>query len=763
MSVRARLTEPSGKQAELYRDLPNGRVQCTACARNCQIGEGQVGFCGVRGVVGGKLYLLVYGKVMAGHIDPIEKKPVVHYRPGSKVFSIATSGCSWACAYCFAPGTPVLTDRGIMSIDQIYKSSGASEEIVFPDSIRVLSHTGHWKFVDKAFRHRYRGRMLRIRPFYLPEFQCTPNHNVFVADRVSGELIKRRADMLQPGDYLVVPRPRTTLASSNLDTAMVLLAATRQSKEGGRANRLTFDAERVRFTRSKGNGIPRIIELDEEFGELLGLYAAEGSSIKSSRRPNSWSVCLSFGSHEEDLIVRAEDLLRRIFGVSPYRVTQGSVTRVTVGSSELGTFLDFLMGRDCYSKRVPDIVLLNTSEAVRIGFLRGYMQGDGFTTRSGKQSWMGTTSVSQALTLGVWYLMFRRGLAPRFYVSSNRPTYEIEGRTVNRHNDYMTRVLIGNDSMRSVGPATKILEMEENWLVPIRSIRDEDYEGHVYNLEIDEDHSYTTAFVAVSNCQNSDISQLRKIEGIEATPDELVESALSRGCEGMAYTYNQPTIFMEYARDVGRLARSKGLFNIFVSNGYDTPETVAMMDDFLDCVTVDFKGSGETNFVRRYIAIPNADPIFQSLLEIKKRAKVHVEITDLIVPRVGDSLDAARSLCRWVYDNLGPDMPIHFLRFHPDYKMLDFPWTPVETLEKHVKIGRDAGLRYVYIGNVTGHPDESTYCPGCKAVLIKRYGYEILEYNLDEKNSCRACGYKTPIVGPLSKSFSEDRFVSVIS
>ena len=100
MSLRTRLTEPSGRQAELFRGLPNGRVQCTACARNCQIGEGQVGFCGIRGVVGGKLYLLVYGRVTAGHIDPIEKKPVVHYRPGSKIFSIATSGCSWACAFC---------------------------------------------------------------------------------------------------------------------------------------------------------------------------------------------------------------------------------------------------------------------------------------------------------------------------------------------------------------------------------------------------------------------------------------------------------------------------------------------------------------------------------------------------------------------------------------------------------------------------------------------------------------------------------------
>jgi pyruvate formate lyase activating enzyme len=363
MSLSARLTKPLGKEAELYRNLPSGRVQCTACARKCQIGEGQVGFCGVRGVVGGRLYLLVYGKVIAGHIDPIEKKPVVHYRPGSKVFSIATSGCSWACSY----------------------------------------------------------------------------------------------------------------------------------------------------------------------------------------------------------------------------------------------------------------------------------------------------------------------------------------------------------------------------------------------------------------CQNSDISQLRKIEGTEAAPDEIVDNAVAHGCEGIAYTYNQPTVFMEYARDVGVLARSKGLFNIFVSNGYDTPETVRLMREFLDCVTVDFKGSGETSFARKYIAIPNADPIFQSLLEIKDHTKVRIEITDLIVPRVGESLEAAEKLCRWVYDNLGQDTPVHFLRFHPDYKMTDFPPTPVKVLEKHHLVGKKAGLNYVYIGNVPGHSAESTYCPGCGKVLIGRYGYWILEYNLDERSRCNSCGYKTPIVGPLSPSYKENRFVSVIS
>ena len=363
MSQRPRLEAPSGRRAELYRDLPSGRVQCTACARLCQIGEGQVGFCGIRGVTGGELYLLDYGRIMAAHIDPIEKKPVVHYHPGSKILSVATSGCSWACRF----------------------------------------------------------------------------------------------------------------------------------------------------------------------------------------------------------------------------------------------------------------------------------------------------------------------------------------------------------------------------------------------------------------CQNYDISQRRQPDGIEETPEHLVSLALSNGCEGIAYTYNQPSVFIEYARDVGRLARSKGIFNIFVSNGYDTPEAVGAMGEFLDCITVDFKGSGETGFVRRYVSIPNSDPIFQTMLEIKKRTKIHIEVTDLVVPEVGDSLDAAKSMCDWIYDNLGPDTPVHFLRFHPDYKMMDLPQTPVETLQRHIEVGRKSGLNYVYIGNVPGHPDESTYCPGCKKVLIKRFGYQILGYNLDSKNRCRFCGYSTTIVGPLSKSHREERFLPVIN
>jgi pyruvate formate lyase activating enzyme len=302
--------------------------------------------------------------------------------------------------------------------------------------------------------------------------------------------------------------------------------------------------------------------------------------------------------------------------------------------------------------------------------------------------------------------------------------------------------------------------------VEVKSAKPTEHFEAVYSFECIPNHNYVGDGIILHNCsycQNHDISQRRKVEGTDLMPPDVVSLALSHGCQGIAYTYNQPTIFMEFAHDIGVEARKNGLINIFVSNGFDTPDTVAMMDDFLDCITVDFKGSGETNFVRKHIGIPDAQPIFQTIQEIRDRGKTHIEITDLIVPEIGENIDEARKLSRWLYDNLGPDVPVHFLRFHPDYKLMHLPSTPVRTLEEHCRVAREEGLRYVYVGNVTGHPWEHTYCPECKSIAIKRYGFDITGWNLDEKNKCINCGYQLPIFGQLSSSVSEDRFLPVVN
>lgn len=261
---------------------------------------------------------------------------------------------------------------------------------------------------------------------------------------------------------------------------------------------------------------------------------------------------------------------------------------------------------------------------------------------------------------------------------------------------------------------------------------------------------------ACAYCQNYDISQRRIIEGFRFEPEEIVEIALETGSDGVTYTYNEPTIFIEYAHDVGVLAHKHGLFNTFVSNGYMTDEAIDYASRFLDAITVDFKGNGDDRFARRFVLIPSYEPVFNALLELKKK-KIFIEITDLVVPRVGDDLEKARKLARWVAENLGPETPIHFLRFHPDFKMLDYPPTPIETLEKHAKIAKEEGLQYVYIGNVPGHPLESTYCPKCGRPVITRYGFEILRWDLDEENRCKYCGYKINIIGTLNKRYNSRR------
>ncbi|BCU71417.1 AmmeMemoRadiSam system radical SAM enzyme [Stygiolobus caldivivus] len=261
-------------------------------------------------------------------------------------------------------------------------------------------------------------------------------------------------------------------------------------------------------------------------------------------------------------------------------------------------------------------------------------------------------------------------------------------------------------------------------------------------------------------CQNFDISQRRRAEGEELSPQELVDLARAYEAEGITYTYNEPAIFAEFAHDTGVIARKYGLFNTMVSNGYWTDELVDYVRDFLNAVTIDFKGNGEEKFMRRYTGASGPEPIIETIRQLKSYG-IHVEITDLIIPKIGDDLDAAKKLLNTLIDVVGPDVPIHFLRFHPDYKLDYIPWTPVETLERHYKLAREIGFRFVYIGNVPGHPYENTYCPNCGKMVIRRDGFRILEWHLTEDMRCSYCGYKLPIEGKLSKHAFEERFEPV--
>lgn len=767
LDVREPPGQAMGKVAELWKPLEGtNKIVCTACARYCKIGEGQVGLCGIRGVHQGKLWLYVYGRVITGHVDPIEKKPVSHYRPGSKIFSIATTGCNWLCRYCFLPGTQILTEKGHVPIDHIFSKGDATHvpEVRQIHGTRVLTHRGRWRRATKAYQHLYSGRILRIRPYYLPGFECTPDHRIFAA--IGGGPVREiEAKDLKLGDFLAIPRPRIK-GNPVIDVEGLL----REARSPNYKYQVALDTSngRVRWSSERGPGVPLRLPLTADLARLLGYYCAEGSVNWHRKRPNSGAVWFSFGAHETSRIQEVERLLLKVFGARSRRSRQESRTAVIASGASLASLFRTLCGDSSSTKRVPTPILQSGDTKVLRGFVTGYFNGDGYVTRRrGAGLVLGSTSVSQSLTFGVAQLLFALGEVPRVYHARNERTYEIQGRTVSRASDHMVRLFVDRVSLEPeeaswTSSPVRVLQKSDFVLVPVRAIDEMEYAGPVYNIEVEEDHSYTANFMAVANCQNADISQRRKVEGIEVEPQDVVRMTLEQGCQGLAYTYNQPTIFIEFARDIGMLARKAGLINIFVSNGYDTPETVAEMPKFLDCVTVDFKGSGETNFVRKYINIPNADPIFQTLLDTRDTKKIHIEITDLIVPQVGDNLDSARHLSKWVYDHLGPDTPIHFLRFHPDYKMMEFPWTPVETLEKHCAVAKEEGLKYVYIGNVTGHPLENTYCPGCGAIAIKRYGFDITGWYLDKDNKCRKCGYKLAVFGRLERTAKENRFYSVL-
>lgn len=244
-------------------------------------------------------------------------------------------------------------------------------------------------------------------------------------------------------------------------------------------------------------------------------------------------------------------------------------------------------------------------------------------------------------------------------------------------------------------------------------------------------------------CQNWTLSQ-GEVEGKDIPPEEIVHRAKSAGCRGISYTYTEPTIFYELTYDTAKLAHEEGLYNTYVTNGYMNPEPIKKIAPHLDEATVDFKGSGDEEFLREFSSVPSPDPIFRALKEYKKQG-VFVEITDLIVPEIGDSMERVKDLVEWIKENLGDETPIHFLRFFPAYKVEDIPPTPVGTLENAYQIAKDNGLKYVYLGNI-GDSRNNTYCPECGELMIERGGMQTVE-NKIESGKCPFCGADVNIGG----------------
>jgi pyruvate formate lyase activating enzyme len=245
-------------------------------------------------------------------------------------------------------------------------------------------------------------------------------------------------------------------------------------------------------------------------------------------------------------------------------------------------------------------------------------------------------------------------------------------------------------------------------------------------------------------CQNWQISQaLRELReeqalamGRHAPPDEIVQRALASHAASIAYTYTEPTIFFEYAYDIAKIARQYNLRNVFVTNGYQTPECIDTIAPYLDAANVDLKAFSD-KFYRKIVGA-KLQPILEALVYMKQKG-IWVEVTTLVIPSLNDSEQELRRAADLIANNLGPETPWHVSRFFPAYKMDEWWPTPTETLYRARAIGLEMGLKHVYIGNLPGDDNEDTFCPGCHARLIRRLGYAILENRL-VGGQCPECG-----------------------
>ena len=246
------------------------------------------------------------------------------------------------------------------------------------------------------------------------------------------------------------------------------------------------------------------------------------------------------------------------------------------------------------------------------------------------------------------------------------------------------------------------------------------------------------------HCQNYGISAVRPEDIFlnDILPQKAIELAKQHGCKGIAWTYNEPTIWHEYAFDSAKLAKDAGLYTVYVTNGYINEEPLKEMAPYLDAMNIDVKAFHE-DFYKK-ICKARLEPVLNTC-ETAKSLGIHIEVTYLVIPGINDSLDEIRNFCRWVVEKLGAETPVHFSRFHPDYKMKDIQATPIDMLLKSYGIAKDSGILYPYLGNVPHGEYENTHCAVCNNVIVERLGFTAKVIGL-ENNKCKQCGTSIPIV-----------------
>ncbi len=245
-----------------------------------------------------------------------------------------------------------------------------------------------------------------------------------------------------------------------------------------------------------------------------------------------------------------------------------------------------------------------------------------------------------------------------------------------------------------------------------------------------------------SHCQNWHLSQTspEEKESRPASPEAIVEEARRRKLFSISFTYTEPTVYYEYVYDISAMAKENGMKTSIVSNGYIRQEPLLKLLKLLDAVKIDLKGYGNAFYPE--MCSGTLGPVLESLETVRAEG-VWLEVVNLVIPSLNDDPKLIGEMCRWITENLGRDTPLHFTRFFPSYRRTDLPPTPVATLERAHAIAKEAGLNYVYVGNVPGHAYNSTFCPSCKRRLIHRTHFDVVEMNL-VNGRCRFCNHPIP-------------------
>jgi pyruvate formate lyase activating enzyme len=792
--------EGSHHPGRWWHRLEDGRIQCDLCPRDCKLHEGQRGACFVRARVNDAMVLTTYGRSSGFCVDPIEKKPLNHFLPGSAALSFGTAGCNLACKFCFSPETWIATGDGMRRIGDLFESCDekvalGEGRVGFPANLQVWTRQARSTQVTKVFTRPHAGELVSLRAAGCPPIRATTNHGIFAVHRSDLQTVRKiPAGELTTDHFMVVPKRQPSTAEVVLSArdwlsrlavaphapsprrieterlegllrmdgtsgeigaalgyhptyvrklrsqpARGKLAHTEEEREAT----LSCEGGRVRFLGEKGIGVPESLTLSSDVAWLLGIFCAEGCITSHPARPNSFHLSFCFGQHEQDLISRTSQLLARIFQARPVIVARRTTTTVEVGQTAIARFFEALCGRGAHNKQVPPPIMLSAVPVMR-AFLEGYLAGDGHRNKTHAVC----LTVSERLALGLFELGLHLELLPTYFEHTPASTKQIEGRTVSRSKVHIVKYLRKRlDKGIDIRPERSTWrETATTFLVPLRRIERIPYSGPVYNLEVeDPDHSYLAPFLAVANCQNWDISKSRDMDRLmdSATPRAIAEAARDSGCRSVAYTYNDPVIFAEYAMDIADACREAGILNVAVTAGYIGPEARREFYAKMDAANVDLKGFTDEFYLK--VCGAHLIPVLETLVYLKHETSVWFEITTLLIPGKNDSDAELREESRWIMRELGPDVPLHFTAFHPDFKMTDLPPTPAATLARARRIAMDEGLHYVYTGNVHDREGGTTFCPRCGTALIERDWHRIDAYRLADDGRCPDCA--TPIPG----------------